>query len=115
MSGLVEHAKHELRLAGLFSKKSDYDGALATAVMKLVKVHAAEHHSGGSHHAVVDLFNTSDPKEWMDISEMTGRPMRWQNRRQSSVFSSDGGKTWYDIDAPPPKKAKSKRAARRIR
>jgi hypothetical protein len=24
----------------------------------------------------------------------------WQNRRRSTTFSRDGGRTWYDIDDP---------------
>jgi hypothetical protein len=32
---LIEHAKTELQIAGLFDKDSDYEGALEEAVMEL--------------------------------------------------------------------------------
>lgn len=108
MGKLEEHAEAELRRAGLFDEDSDYGGALAQAVMELVKVHAAQGHSGGSHARVLYLFNqvvnfkpltslTSTPAEWMDVSGSTGEPT-WQSRRCPSAFSRDGGTTWYDLD-----------------
>lgn len=119
MSRMIEHAERELRLAGLFDEGSDYDGEIAEAVMELVRVHAAREHSGGSHQAVVSLFAkvtsfkalsplTSNPDEWNDITETqlvlgSQRKPCWQNKRQSSCFSEDGGKTWYDIDDKPRK------------
>lgn len=106
---LTEHAKQELQLAGLFDKDADYDGMLATAVMELMEVFAKQGHSGSSAAMTISLFEklarfgnltplTSKQDEWMDISEMSGEPM-WQSKRKSSVFSKDGGKTWYDLDA----------------
>ena len=38
MSDLTDHARNELKLAGLFDKDSDYDGMLGDSVMELVKV-----------------------------------------------------------------------------
>jgi len=110
MSGLVSHAERELHRAKLFDKDSDYSGMIGEAVMKLVRAHAAEGHSGMSHQLTMEVFNrvinfqpltplTSDPSEWNDVSAMSGGSM-WQNNRQPSVFSKDGGKTWYDLDAP---------------
>ena len=110
-SNLVRHAEYELRRAGLFSKDADYEGMIAEAVMKLVKVHAAEGHSGMSHSYTLDIFNrvanfkvltpiTNDPSEWGSVQEFYGpgsKPV-WQNRRQSSCFSNDGGVTYYDIN-----------------
>lgn len=109
MSKLVEHAKRELELAGLFAKDSDYDGMLGEAVLRLVECHAKEGHSGMSHSMALSIFNrvanfkalgpiTSDPREWMEVG--TGA---WQNLRQSSLFSVDAGKTHYDIDDPEQK------------
>ncbi len=109
MSNLVSHAEAELRRAGLFDKDSDYGGMLAEAVMKLVRVHAAEGHSGFSHGMAIQIFNrvvnfktltplTDDPEEWMQLGVDMMPDQSWQNRRQSSCFSKDGGKTWYDID-----------------
>lgn len=113
MSNLIRHAEAELKRAGLFDKTSDYGGLIAEAVMKLVRVHAEAGHSGASHAITLDVFTrvanfktltpiTTDPTEWQQVCdanelEPTGL---WQNRRQSSLFSRDGGKTWYDIDTP---------------
>lgn len=106
---LIEHARRELERAGLFDKDSDYNGAIAEAVMALVKTHSEQGHSGMSHAFTLQVFNTvadfkpltpltSDPSEWRDVSTMMGRPC-WQNIRSSAVFSSDGGLTWKDNDA----------------
>jgi len=112
MSNLVTHAETELRRAGLFDKDSDYGGMLGEGVMKVVKVFAEEGHSGMSAAMTVSILEkllrfkpltpiTSDPAEWVDVADMTpkGDPPVWQNRRSSSCFSNDGGKTYYDIDA----------------
>ena len=106
---LVNHAKRELRLAGLFDADSDYDGLLAESVVKLMEVFADQGHSGGSAHLTRDLFNklsafknltplTNDPKEWMLVADgqSDGKvPGVWQNSRNSEAFSEDGGKTYY--------------------
>lgn len=104
MDQLVAHAERELRRAGLFDKDSDYEGMIGACVLALVKTFAEENHSGGSAHITLQVFDivarfktlsplTSDPSEWMEV----GQDM-WQNTRQSSCFSTDGGKTFYDID-----------------
>ena len=115
MSNLVKHAEREMRLAGLYDKDADYDGMIPEAVMKLIKVHSKERHSGSSHALTLSIFAkvanfktltplTNDPSEWMEVSEEhAGRPGVWQSNRQSSCFSEDGGKTYHDIDAPDPK------------
>jgi hypothetical protein len=109
--GLVAHAEYELRRAGLFDKDSDYEGMLGEATMRLVKVFAEEGHSGFSAHLAIQLFSklasfktltplTDNPEEWNDVSgygSIDHAPM-WQNKRQSSCFSNDGGKTYYDVD-----------------
>ena len=108
MSDLIEHARRELKLAGLFDKDSDYGGMLGGAVMPLIAVFSSQGHSGFSASCVIDLFTklasykrlselTDKPDEWMDVSDCPGRK-EWQNRRQGSCFSQDGGKTYYDID-----------------
>ena len=115
MSNLVKHAKKELELAGLFDKDSDYDGMLGESALEIVKVFAKQGHSGFSAEVTTQLVEklmryepltplTYEPDEWNDVSKESGSPM-WQNKRKSSVFSKDGGKTHYDIDEP--KKDKS--------
>lgn len=108
VSNLEIHAERELRRAGLFDKGSDYGGMLAPAIMNLIRIFAAEGHSGMSAAMALQIFTrlasfraltalTADPAEWSDVSDMSGEPM-WQNIRQSTCFSKDGGKTYYDID-----------------
>lgn len=112
MSNLEKHAERELRLAGMYDADADYGpGVIAEAVMRLIKTHAAEGHSGFSHLTVLQIFNkvanlktltpiTSDPAEWEQLGPDMMPEQSWQNKRQSSIFSKDGGKTWYDIDEP---------------
>lgn len=106
---ILENAEAELRRAGLFDADSDYNGNIGHAVMDLMRAFAGKGHSGGSAMLTLAVFNklakfksltpiTNDPAEWTDVSAMSGAPM-WQNARQSSCFSTDGGKTHYDIDA----------------
>ncbi len=113
MSNLEIHAERELRAAGLFDADSDYNGAIGEAVMKLIRTFSQEGHSGGSASITLAAFDrvvrfktltpiTSNPNEWMQVSPSylpPDGPTVWQSLRQSSLFSNDGGKTYYDIDA----------------
>jgi hypothetical protein len=114
-SNLVRHARSELQRAGLFDADADYGGMIAEAVVELMHHFAAQGHSGESAMMTLDLFDklahynvltplTSDPEEWMEVSEHAPPDQRpvWQSRRKSSCFSNDGGKTWYDIDPAVP-------------
>lgn len=114
MSNLVKHAVYEMRKAGLYDRDADYGGTIPEAVMALVEAHAKQGHSGGSHHLVLDIFNrlvnfktlspiSSNPDEWFKHDYQNAGSDCWQNKRQSSVFSQDGGKTWYDLDDPEKK------------
>lgn len=114
MSNLQKHAENEMRLAGLYDADSDYGGMIPEAVMALIKAHSEQGHSGGSHWITVDLFNklvnfktltpiTSNPNEWYKHYYQNAGADCWQNKRQSSVFSEDGGQTWYDLDDPEKK------------
>lgn len=111
---LVAHTKRELIRAGLFDSDSDYGGLLGNSVMELVETMVKQNHSGQSAEMVVTIFDavirhknltalTDDPSEWHEVStETIGIEERlagqrlWQNGRNPSVFSRDGGKTWYD-------------------
>lgn len=104
---LVEHAEREMRLAGLYDADADYGGLIPEAVMALVRAHAEQGHSGFSHGLTLAVFNKvvnykpltpigSTPDEWIEVGEGV-----WQNRRASSFFSKNGGKTWYDLDNMP--------------
>jgi hypothetical protein len=108
-SNLVRHAKAELEHAGCFDKTAMYGGMVGDAVLELIRVFAAQGHSGMSASIVRSLFAkvaaweplgpiTSAPDEWMEVSTDT-----WQCRRNPSCFSSNGGRTYYDIDEKPPR------------
>lgn len=108
---LLEHAKQEMKLAGLDKPDSDYNGMLYDAVLALVEVHSKQEHSGFSHFQTLKIFNivanykTLTPigtteDEWFKHDYQVAGHNCWQNIRRSSVFSRDGGKTWYDIDKP---------------
>jgi len=104
MSNLIEHAKRELTLAGMFDKDADYNGALAPEIMKLVELFSSQGHSGASAVITIGILEkllrfqtltpiTSNPDEWMEVG--TGL---WQSKRNPAIFSKDSGKTWYDVD-----------------
>jgi hypothetical protein len=106
---LVAHAREELQRAGLFDKDSDYGGMLGEAVLELVQKFAEQGHSGFSAQMTLHIFNkvarfqtltpiSSDPTEWMEVTQYFNGKGVWQNRRNPAVFSEDGGKTWYDLD-----------------
>jgi hypothetical protein len=106
---LVKHAEREMKLAGLYDKDSDYGGMIAEAVMRLVKIHASEGHSGCSHSLALEVFNrvanfktltpiTSDPADWMHVGDDPDGTPVYQSNRSPGFFSVDGGKTWYDLD-----------------
>jgi hypothetical protein len=109
--GLVAHARNEMQKAGLFDKDADYGGAIGKAVMELVEAFAKQGHSGFSAGYTLDVFEkvarfktltavTSDPEEWTNVSEYYGpeSPAVWQSKRDPSLFSNDGGKTYYSVE-----------------
>lgn len=111
MSNLEKHAEYEMRRAGWYDSDADYGGMIPEAVMALIKAHAKEGHSGGSHFLTLELFSklvnfktltpiTSNPEEWFKHDYEIAGANCWQNKRQSTTFSEDGGQTWYDLDDP---------------
>lgn len=112
-SGLYQHAKSELDRAALLAPDSDYDGFLGECTLALVEVFAQQGHSGGSAEMVLALFDnvahfrplspiTADPDEWFqhDASVVGDDAPLWQNKRRSSAFSNDGGRSYYLVDEP---------------
>jgi hypothetical protein len=100
---LAEHARRELELCGQYAEDPEY----SESIIKAVEAFASYGHSGGSAMAAREQLHallgfktlspvTGDPAEWIDQSEASGTPM-WQNRRDPSVFSADGGKTHYTV------------------
>jgi len=117
-ASLVDHAKRELELAGLFDKDSDYDGMIGKAVMKLMNNFSGQGHSGFSANWTRDLFDqlaqyknltpiTDDPEDWTNVSEHNDKKL-WQCKRNPSLFSENGGKSYYDVEDKKRKKTRSK-------
>lgn len=118
MRNLLEHAKRELELAGydieapdkeVFDSDEDYGNACAKNAYEMLKVFSGAGHSGFSGGATLQLFNrlaefkcltplNDNHDDWMDVSQCAANTY-FQSKRQSSCFSDDGLKTYYDIDA----------------
>lgn len=111
-SNLYLHAKKELELLGMYAdteeNKDGLQPKLADNILKMIEVWGEIGHSGGSAMWTRDILNkllnwenlapiTSNPDEWNDVSEMNGSPM-WQNNRNPMLFSTDGGKSYYNVD-----------------
>lgn len=118
--GTVDHAERELKLAGMFDEKIDdkdgdgiygsYNIMMAEAVMELMKVFAGQGHSGMSADMTRELFNklsnfevltelTDNGDEWNDVTEFGDPDVPcWQSQRAPASFSTDGGKTYYNLD-----------------
>jgi hypothetical protein len=101
---LAEHARRELELCGQYAEDPGY----SESIIRAVEAFASYGHSGGSAmcareqlHALLGFKPlsplTGDPAEWVDHSDMSGTPL-WQNKRDPSVFSTDGGKTMYSVE-----------------
>lgn len=100
---LVEFAREELRLAGLFDKDSDYGGMIGDAVMKMVEQFAGEGHSGTSAALTISIFEKVS--RYLPLTPLTGADEEWfdpmgdgrclQNTRCPHVFKEAGRA--YDI------------------
>ena len=102
--GLVSYARDELMRAGVFDKDSDYDGMLGEATLKVVEAFADEGHSGCSAAFSLSMlkrllrFKPLSPikqpvvGDYVEVMDDT-----FQHCRDSDVFSSDGGRTWYTL------------------
>jgi len=128
-SNLIDHANRELDLLGWpqltreqmrgkfpIQSDDDYDRMLRKAILQLVTDFAGQNHSGHSAAMVISITHkllqfqnlspiTDNPDEWIQQRELVGFEV-WQNRRNSTLFSSDGGKTYYGLDDPMPAWAK---------
>lgn len=95
---LIEHARRELTLIG-------EDTDTADGLVNVVEAFAAMGHSGGSAAVCIPMIEkllrfqplsplTNDPAEWQKVGGFGGEPS-WQNVRDSSAFSHDGGRTYW--------------------
>lgn len=108
-------AEEEMRRGGLYDEDASYgSGAIAKCVLELLDTWHKQGHSGGSASMTLFIFDklvnhkvlsplTTESGEWMDVSEYQGGKPLWQNRRQSSCFSLDSGKTYYDVNESRPR------------
>lgn len=108
MSNLVDHARRELELCGQFEE----DPAFAVSVLAAVSAFAAySGHSGGSAAVGIGMLQellsfknlsplTNDPAEWIRHTPdmWDGEHHVWQNTRNGSAFSEDGGLTYTLVD-----------------
>jgi hypothetical protein len=107
---LLEHAKTEMKAAGLYDKDADYGGMIPQAVEEIVGTFAKQGHSGMSASIVTSILEkvlrykplvplTGKPEEWTDVAEHNdGRPM-YQNKRCGGVFAyGPNGEDAYFID-----------------
>lgn len=105
---LIEHAKKEMELAGLFDKDSDYGGMISQSVMELIEVFSKQGHSGESASTVIYVFNklasykslqplTGEDSEWVNVEGPDGN--LYQNIRNSAVFKDGKDSRAYFIDA----------------
>lgn len=100
-TNMVEHARRELEGIGEEPDTIDW-------YCRVVAEFASYGHSGGSAAVTADMLGrllryealrpiTSDPAEWVDVSEMSGSPW-WQNARDSRAMSHDGGQTYWLVN-----------------
>lgn len=101
---LVQHARRELELAGVYRDDPAYAQSIAAAVAAF----ASYGHSGGSASVgIITLHRllqfqpltdlTDDPAEWHEVGVQDGKVL-WQSARMSQAFSTDGGKSYYTLD-----------------
>ena len=109
--GLIEHAKTELEIAGLFDVKGDfYGGMTGKAVIELIEVFSKQGHSGMSAPLVANIFKklanyeplgpiTGKDEEWNDVSNLSNGKTLYQNKRCSGLFKEGKDEQPYYIDA----------------
>ena len=103
MGIFVDHARHELALLGEEPETIEW-------YVSVLEAFAAFGHSGGSYYATLpvlyDLLQlkplvplTYGPEEWFKHEGQgpNGGDL-WQNKRDSRIFSVDGGKTHYNVE-----------------
>lgn len=114
LENLVDHGKQELFLAGMFDESEDdfkYNRLIAKSVLDLLKTFSSQGHSGFSASMIREIFIklsnwenltpiSSNPEEWEDVSSYSDEPdgTIFQNKRNPVFFSSDGLKTWWNVD-----------------
>lgn len=97
MTTLLQHAKAELRAAGMFDEDSDFNGEIGVQVTSLMETLNAYQHSGGSLELTLEVFDKI--AHHMPLTPLTGEDSEWEtppsaspaigievNRRCTQVF-----------------------------
>lgn len=103
-SNLIRHARAELNRIGEDPEVIDW-------YVRVINEYRSFGHSGGSHMAVLPVLTnlldfkpltpiTNDPDEWHyhGPDMWDGKNGIWQNKRDSRMFSDDGGKTYRNVN-----------------
>jgi hypothetical protein len=106
MSNLVEYAKSEMRLIGYTGKEPNDDPNkwMWDNVVNVVEAFSKGGHSGGSAEYAIGIiskvlrYEPLSPLKYTDDEWIKHDENTWQNKRKSTIFSADKGKTWYDLD-----------------
>lgn len=99
---LVEHARRELELLGEEPETINW-------FCRVVEEFSSYGHSGGSASICIPMLEkllmfenltplTDNPDEWLDVSSYSSGVPMWQNKRNGSAFSKDGGKSYYLLE-----------------
>ncbi len=97
---IYEHAERELDLIGM-TDDGDMNGMMRKHILHMIEEFAKEGHSGFSASYAIQCLEkllrfeplsplTGEDWEWVDVSEMSSRPL-WQNARCSHVFKDADG------------------------
>lgn len=115
----LERIENELKLAGYRFKPitnkewtdDDYVQSIGNSVYETLKTFMSHDHSGFSAQCAITMITkllhggtltpiTNDPSEWINLADSYGEEgiTQWQSKRDTSCFSDDNLKTYYDID-----------------
>lgn len=118
----LERIENELRLAGYKLEPvtneewtdDDYVQSVGNSVYETLKTFISHDHSGLSAQCAIIMITrllhggtltpiTNDPSEWINCSNYYKEEYKegvglWQSKRDTSCFSDDNLKTYYDID-----------------
>lgn len=99
---LIDYARNELKIAGLFDTDSDYAGHLAEAVMELIETLSKQSHSGTSGAMTSEMFNKLIKRS--PLTPLKGTPDEWekmpdgkyQNKRDPNItaLTNDGNNAY---------------------
>lgn len=113
---IYNHAVRELELSGMTVEKADpLTKNISATILGMIEALKQLEDPDKTMNAAVGIFLvlskmkilggiTDDPAEWEGKTDFEKGIRRWQNVRDPSIFSDDGGKTFYLEGAPEDKK-----------